>query len=256
MKILLTSGGTKIPIDMVRSISNMSRGTFGSAICKEFLLRGHEVDFLMADGSRTPFKYECSLKWEEVFEPVKCAHNEWFDNWLGFVYKYGQKYHEYTYKTFEEYHTKIINLLKENEYDMVILSAAVSDYGVKNYVDGKIRSSDALNIELYPLPKIISNIKELQPNTFLVGFKLLVGSTKEQLVKAASDSLEKNGCGIVVANDLEDIKCDNHTLMVVEKDTVTIFEKNVCENSNTILPRELVNHIMVSYVTTKDGSSV
>ena len=30
MKILITSGGTKIPIDLVRPITNMSRGTFGS----------------------------------------------------------------------------------------------------------------------------------------------------------------------------------------------------------------------------------
>ena len=36
MKILITSGGTKVKIDLVRSITNMSRGTFGSQICDSF----------------------------------------------------------------------------------------------------------------------------------------------------------------------------------------------------------------------------
>jgi phosphopantothenoylcysteine synthetase/decarboxylase len=56
MRVLLTSGGTKISIDKVRSITNMSSGTFGSAICKAFLEEGHDIDFLMADGSKNPFE--------------------------------------------------------------------------------------------------------------------------------------------------------------------------------------------------------
>ena len=36
MKILITSGGTKVPIDRVRSITNMSQGTFGSRIADAF----------------------------------------------------------------------------------------------------------------------------------------------------------------------------------------------------------------------------
>ena len=37
MKILVTSGGTKIPIDRVRDITNMSTGTFGSKIAIELI---------------------------------------------------------------------------------------------------------------------------------------------------------------------------------------------------------------------------
>ena len=36
MKALIASGGTKVKIDLVRSITNMSRGTFGSQICDSF----------------------------------------------------------------------------------------------------------------------------------------------------------------------------------------------------------------------------
>lgn len=36
MKILITSGGTKVPIDSVRSITNLSKGTFDSQIIDVF----------------------------------------------------------------------------------------------------------------------------------------------------------------------------------------------------------------------------
>ena len=37
MRVLLTSGGTRVPIDRVRDIRNMSMGTFGSRIALELL---------------------------------------------------------------------------------------------------------------------------------------------------------------------------------------------------------------------------
>jgi len=36
MKILITSGGTDVPIDDVRKISNMSSGKYGAEIATEF----------------------------------------------------------------------------------------------------------------------------------------------------------------------------------------------------------------------------
>jgi phosphopantothenoylcysteine synthetase/decarboxylase len=58
MKILLTSGGTKVKIDRVRHIGNMSHGTFGSAIAKH-LLSWEDVNltFLYSEHSNTPFTY-------------------------------------------------------------------------------------------------------------------------------------------------------------------------------------------------------
>ena len=64
-----------------------------------------------------------------------------------------------------------------------MLAAAVSDFGVSNYVSGKIRSTDEMKIELEPLPKLIGAVKTIQHKTKLVGFKLLVNSTDEELEK-------------------------------------------------------------------------
>jgi phosphopantothenoylcysteine synthetase/decarboxylase len=53
-KVLITSGGTKIKIDMVRSITNMSRGTFGAKIADAVQEFNDNVTFLCAKNSVMP----------------------------------------------------------------------------------------------------------------------------------------------------------------------------------------------------------
>ena len=65
---------------------------------------------------------------------------------------------------------------------------------------------DNLVIVLKPTPKIISIIKNLSPSTYLVGFKLLDGVSKEELIEVAKRLQNKNNCDLVVANDLSNIR--------------------------------------------------
>jgi phosphopantothenate-cysteine ligase len=69
-----------------------------------------------------------------------------------------------------------------------------------------------------PLPKLISKIKQWHPRCFLVGFKLLVNSTRNELMEAAAKSFQKNGCDMIVANDLSDIQNNNHQLLLMSAD--------------------------------------
>ncbi len=184
VNFLITSGGTKIKIDMVRSITNMSRGTFGSKIADFAKQTAAHVSFLCAEESNMP-----QSKPDEVIN----------------------------YVTFEDYAARLNEQL-DLQPDIIILAAAVSDYGVDNYVDGKIRSNDELIIRLKPLPKLISTVRQKCPNAVICGFKLLVNSTDEELESAAIKSFYDNDCDIVVGNDLRDIKNSNHKLMIVERD--------------------------------------
>lgn len=205
MKVLITSGGTKIKIDRVRSITNMSKGTFGSQIADSFfyLNNGTDIDFLAAKGSKLPKT--------EIIDIFHTTVEEKFDS----VNKSNLNYcfTSIPYVTFDDYEKTLFDLLKNNSYDVIILAAAVSDYGVENYVDGKIRSSsDEMIIKLKPLPKLISKVREVAPNSFIVGFKLLVDSTEDELKQACIDSMNKNKLNMIVGNDLRDIQKDNHTL--------------------------------------------
>ena len=248
LSVLVTSGGTKVEVDMVRSITNMSRGTFGSAIAKCFLEKGHIVDFLMAEGSRSPFKFEA----DATNKDAKDYFREIIE-WHLFVSRHMDFFSSFSFRTFEDYQVRMVEyLLKRRKYDIIILACAVSDYGISNYVDGKIRSGNAMSIELTPYPKIISSVREMQSDTFLVGFKLLVKSEYNELISAASESLVKNKCDMIVANDLNDIRANDHKLFIVEPpektgNKITRYGKEECFVYHKTLPQILVGHILDSY---------
>lgn len=226
MKVLITSGGTKVPIDGVRDITNMSSGTFASKIAKEFMNRGHKISFFHAKDSKTPFKFELNL--------AKCQNIEAskkFYEFIGDISLYRDRYKEQTFRNFDDYQSGLFNLLRNNNFDIVVLAAAVSDYGVQP-VEGKIRSGNELQIDLIPLPKIISEIKKEFPKICLVGFKLLVNSTKEELHTAIKNSIKNNQCDLVVGNDLRDLKAGNHTVHLGSKRTgeISIHESQLAGN--------------------------
>jgi hypothetical protein len=72
-------------------------------------------------------------------------------------------------------------------------------------------------------------------------FKLLVNSTDEELTQEAKKSIEKNNCDVVVANDLRDIRQNNHRLLIVTKNDVNIIKKD----DNIPLADKLVEKILI-----------
>jgi phosphopantothenate-cysteine ligase len=219
MKILITSGGTKVPIDKVRDITNMSHGTFGSRIAHVALAEEHEVCFLCAKGSRTPFRNDF-----DFYNDNQAIHKVM--EYFLFCEEYQEKYSETEFRNYDDYE-RSLGLLLDWKPDVVILAAAVSDYGVANYVNGKIRTQDNLQISLEPLPKIIATVKERLPNCFLVGFKLLVYASETELIEEASKSIINNRCDLVVANDLASLQANNHRLFLVRPDQVPV---SFCKN--------------------------
>jgi phosphopantothenate--cysteine ligase len=220
MRILITSGGTKIPIDRVRHIANMSSGTFGSKIALEALKKDHGVAFFYAENSKTPFTYSSNLfktknSAEYIQELVRLEELKF--NLRKYANLQSSTYDERTYSNFDTYVSGLKEYIDAIKPDVIVLAAAVSDYGIDNYVDGKIRSKDSdMVIKLKALPKVISQVKSWAPKAYLVGFKLLVDSTDEELIENAKKSIETNGCNMVVANDLRDIKNNDHKLIIVK----------------------------------------
>lgn len=211
MKILITSGGTKVPIDRVRSITNMSHGTFGSRIADAFFNAGlkvfrtgneygtpiEKITFFMAKGSRKPtFQSLNDETYEDGYIPIEYVE----------------------YSTFEDYKSGIEDLLKKETYDIIVVAAAVSDYGVANYYNGKYRSrEDDMCIKLVKLPKILPIMRKLAPNSTICGFKLLVDSTNAELLNAMKNQMIESDVDLVIGNDLRDIKSNDHRLTVMSK---------------------------------------
>lgn len=237
MRILLTSGGTKVPIDSVRHIANMSHGTFGSKIATELLKDENvELTFLYAEHSRTPFKLELDLSTQDAIGSGEAVEDCYFR-----YSKVKSRYRQESYRDFIDYYSKLERHVCECQPDIVVLAAAVSDYLVGNKVNGKIRSDSEMLITLTPAPKLIGMIKEWYPKCKLVGFKLLVGSTDKELCDAALSSIEKNGCDLVVANDLRDIKAlQQRALLVTAKTTLTVSSSSVNPNAPAMAVAERI----------------
>lgn len=217
MKVLITSGGTKVPIDPVRNISNMSHGTFGSKIAAECLRLGARVIYLCADDARSPFEFRFNFYTNLSPGDARAKFHETFE----FTSRHISRYEEHRFKTIVDYRVMLQSLIEEMKPDSVVLAAAVSDYEVLNRSGRKLDSKSEQSVRLTPTPKIISEVKGWHPETFLVGFKLLNECTDAELLQAAKNSIEANGCDLVVANDLASIRRGRHEILLVDPNGFT-----------------------------------
>ncbi len=226
-KIIITAGGTSERIDNVRKITNSSTGKLGFVIANKIIeLKNDVIDKIYYVCSKNSYKPDNEkIEIIEVFDTNDLK------------------------KTIEK-------LLRENEINYFIHAMAVSDYTVdfvttarrivdrinsnindnlyelicsdeNSIKDNKISSyEDDLIIKLKRTPKIISLIKKMSPSTYLVGFKLLDGISKEELIDVASKLRDKNKCDLVVANDLSMIRNGNHIAYIIRKDNSYIEAHN------------------------------
>lgn len=192
-KVLITSGSTWIPIDNVRVITNIFGGKLGIEICRKCLESNFDVTMLMGN-SRGDLS-------DPIFKKARIIHFKYFDELFKLVKKE----------------------IKENKYDVVIHSAAISDYKLKNEYKGKIKSSkDNLILEFIPTPKIVDIYKKICPNIFLIMFKLEVNKKKSELIDIAKNSMNRAGADIIVANDFNKIQKD-HKAYIVSKNSQKIL---------------------------------
>jgi phosphopantothenate-cysteine ligase len=249
MRILVTSGGTKVPIDRVRDITNMSNGTFGSRIAHAALDAGHDVMYLVAKHGKTPFSMNLNYGEATKLSRHRWEHdlNQWSDFW-NWCEQHRDRYEEQRFRNFDDYSQLLEHNIQLGKPDVVILAAAVSDYTVTNYVGGKIRSTSMESaIGLVPLPKLISRVKKWHPGCFLVGFKLLVDSTEEELLAAAEKSIVDNHCEMVVANDLSDLQNNDHCLRILTADEELLtFRKSESEDP-LYLARKVIERVEVCH---------
>ena len=208
MNILITSGGTSEKIDRVRSITNHSTGQLGKIIAETFLDKGDQVTLVTTPKAVRPAAHpnltiaqiENVAELLETLEPLVHTHD---------VLIHAMAVSDYTpvYMT---------------GFEAVAASPDMTEFLNKTNSESKISSQDDVQVLfLKKTPKIISLVKKWNPAIRLIGFKLLVNVTKEELLKTARASLIKNQAEIIVANDLTEISNQEHKAYLVGKETVT-----------------------------------
>ena len=195
-QVLITAGPTIEYIDPVRVITNKSTGKTGLSLAAEFVAAGAKVTLIYGPGRELPPKVAKIIHIETVKEMLNAVKKE-----------------------------------MKKKFDIVILSAAASDYIPKNSRT-KIKSTKRqLTIKLQKAPKIIDQVKKIQKNVFLVGFKAETHISKQNLIHLARKKLKESNANMIVANDIGSEKYKknmdfNSVIIVDSRKTVQSGWKN------------------------------
>lgn len=181
--VVVSAGGTKERIDPVRYISNDSSGKMGHAIAKAAYEKGANVTLVTTSDLKTPAairKISVSSA-SEMFEAI-----------------------DYLFE----------------ETDILIMSAAVSDYKIAHPSDSKMKKQDKdkhLSLELEENPDILKTMGQKKKGQFLVGF----AAETDNLEEYAKEKLKEKNLDLIVGNNVgrEDTGFD------VDDNQVVIFTK-------------------------------
>lgn len=202
MKILITSGGTSEKIDQVRSITNQATGQLGKMMAETFLAAGHQVTLVCGRQAVRPNSQK-----NLIVQTVTDVQNL-ID----------------TLQPLVKTHHALIHAMAVSDYTpvyMTDLNTAVQSQDLTEFLncnqqEGKISShADYQVLFLKKTPKVISLVKAWNPDIRLIGFKLLVGSEKADLIQTARASLIQNKADFILANDLTQISPDQHLAYLV-----------------------------------------
>jgi phosphopantothenoylcysteine decarboxylase/phosphopantothenate--cysteine ligase len=163
IRVLISAGGTREPIDPVRYIGNRSSGKQGHALADEAARRGARVTLVTT-----------------AAPPVGAAVDV------------------VPVETAAEMETALLD--RSDEADVLVMAAAVADFRPKSVADDKLSKSDGVpEIVLEPTSDILATLgRRRRPGQTLVGF---AAETRDVAARAAVKLADK-GIDLIVANDV------------------------------------------------------
>jgi phosphopantothenoylcysteine decarboxylase/phosphopantothenate--cysteine ligase len=163
VRLLVSAGGTREPIDPVRFISNRSSGKQGHAVANAASRRGAEV-VLVTTSDRV-------VDPDVLVERVETAAE-----------------------------MEAAMLAQAGTADVVVMAAAVADFRPKLALDSKLHKSDGVpDLVLEATPDILSELgRRRHQGQVLVGF----AAETDQVPERARAKLDAKGVDLMVANDV------------------------------------------------------
>jgi phosphopantothenoylcysteine synthetase/decarboxylase len=176
MKILVTAGATREPIDAVRFLSNVSTGSTGAGLANEFLRLGHAVVLLHGENAT---RAEAAIEHE-------------------------------TFSSAADLRERLQRRLTDDSFDVVVMAAAVADYRPTQATVGKLASAPAeRTLQLIRNEKILPQLKSFSSRPLrVIGFKLTVEADAAARRQAVAEQFNTGGVDAVVHNDLAEIRAE------------------------------------------------
>jgi phosphopantothenoylcysteine decarboxylase/phosphopantothenate--cysteine ligase len=165
LRVMVTAGGTREPIDSVRFIGNRSSGRMGMALAAAAARRGAEVTVVAAN--------------VDLPEPPGVLRIDVVTT------------AELAYETIERFETQHV----------LLMAAAPADFRTEP-ITGKIKRQDSLNLNLQPTEDILAALSASRSaSQVVVGFAAEHGG---DAVGRARAKLERKGADLIVLNDVSD----------------------------------------------------
>ncbi len=200
--ILVTAGATRENIDPVRFITNHSSGKMGFAIAKNAMLRGADVTVIAGHTEVKPPMFVNVIKAESA----------------------------------EEMFQRVTE--RQEEFDIIIKSAAVADYTPVSIEDNKIKKSDSnMSIPLKRTKDILKYLGEHKPdNQIICGFSM----ETENMLENSKKKLYSKNCDMICANSLKTAGAGFGT----DTNIVTLITKNNTEQLEIMSKDEVAGVIL------------
>jgi phosphopantothenoylcysteine decarboxylase / phosphopantothenate---cysteine ligase len=165
VRVLVTAGGTREPIDSVRFIGNRSSGRMGFALAREAARRGARVTVIAANVALDPAPGVRVVPVQTAAELAEACRNELA------------------------------------ACDVLLMSAAVADFRPAGPVDRKLKKEDGIpRLELERTEDVLSSLAELRrEDQIIIGFAAEHG---EGAVELGRGKLERKRLDAVVVNDI------------------------------------------------------
>ena len=177
MKILITAGPTREPIDAVRFIGNRSSGKMGLSLARAATAAGHRVTLLLGPGV------------DKRDIPTGCQ----------------------TYRFESTAELKQLLEAQFGDCDVLLMSAAVADYRPGTVAEGKLPRDEngRITLVLEPTPDLV-RIAASQKRTDqrVIAFAL---EELEHLESRAAAKMKKKGVDAIIANPLGTMESDSIT---------------------------------------------
>lgn len=207
-KVLVSAGGTYEKIDAVRGITNHSSGRMGLEIAKQAFIQGADVTVLTG---------KVEVTFPNLFKRIMVESTK-------------------------EMEDELKKVIPHN--DLFISAAAVSDFTVESTSageTGKISSDNELSLYLKPTPKLLDNVKKINPDIILVGFKAEYNVSDEELLLSARERMKTSNADFIVANDIAvegaGFGSDKNQVTIVDGDTVTVPLTSKAEIAEKIIEK-------------------
>jgi phosphopantothenoylcysteine decarboxylase/phosphopantothenate--cysteine ligase len=169
LKVLVTAGGTREPIDAVRYVGNRSSGRMGFAVAEEAAALGAEVTVIAANVTLARQGWAGRIRYVEVETAAQLRDAA---------------------------------IAEFPAADVLVMAAAVADFRPASAVEGKVKKTgrDELELVLERTEDVLSGLAATRrPEQTLVGFAAEHGAGA---VEYGRDKLVRKGLDAVVVNDV------------------------------------------------------